>query len=36
MSGIPFDNSLWLPQVEGLRMSWWSLAIGLIGIAIVY
>jgi len=37
MSGtVPFDNSLWLPQVEGLRMSWWSLAIGLIGIAIVY
>lgn len=37
MSGtVPFDNSLWLPQVEGLRMSWWSLAIGLIGIAVVY
>jgi len=37
MSGtVPFDNSLWLPQVEGLRMSWWSLGIGLIGIAIVY
>lgn len=37
MSGtVPFDNLLWLPQVEGLRMSWWSLGIGLIGIAIVY
>ncbi len=37
MSGtVPFDNSLWLPQVEGLRMSWWSLGIGLIGIAIVF
>ena len=37
MSGtVPFDNLLWLPQVEGLRMSWWSLGVGLIGIAIVY
>ncbi len=37
MSGtVPFDNALWLPQVAGLRMSWWTLAIGLIGIAIVY
>ena len=37
MSGtVPFDNVLWLPQVEGLRMSWWSLGIGLIGIAVVF
>ena len=37
MSGtVPFDNLLWLPQVEGLRMSWWSLGVGLIGIVIVY
>lgn len=37
MSGtVPFDESLWLPQVTGLRMSWWTLALGLVGIAVVY
>lgn len=37
MSGtVPFDTSLWLPQVEGLRMSWWSLGIGIVGIILVY
>lgn len=37
MSGtVPFDTSLWLPQVEGLRMSWWSLGIGIAGIILVF
>lgn len=37
MSGtVPFETSLWLPQVEGLRMSWWSLGIGILGIILVY
>lgn len=37
MSGTePFPDTLWLPTVQGLRMSWWTLAIGLIGIAIVF
>lgn len=37
MSGtVPFDTSLWLPQVEGFRMSWWSLGIGIVGIVLVF
>ncbi|MHB1119192.1 MAG: ABC transporter permease, partial [Bellilinea sp.] len=37
MSGtVPFDTSLWLPQVEGLRMSWWSLGVGIVGIVLVF
>lgn len=37
MSGtVPFDTALWLPQVEGLRMSWWSFGIGIVGIIVVF
>ena len=37
MSGTePFLETLWLPLIEGLRLSWWSLAIGIISIGIVY
>jgi simple sugar transport system permease protein len=37
MSGTqPFPQTLWLPQIEGLRLSWWSLGIGLIGLVLVY
>jgi ABC-type uncharacterized transport system permease subunit len=37
MSGtVPFDNAYWLPQVEGLNMSWWSLGIAIAGIVIIY
>jgi len=37
MSGtVPFDNSLWLPMLPGLRLSPWSLAVGIIGIIFVY
>jgi simple sugar transport system permease protein len=37
MSGTePFDPALWLPMVEGLRMSWWSVAIAVASVVIVY
>lgn len=37
MSGTePFPEHLWLPVIEGLRLSWWSLAIGILSIIIVY
>ena len=37
MSGTePFPPQLWLPVIEGLRLSWWSLVIGIIAIILVY
>jgi len=37
MSGTePFPESLWLPLIDGLRLSWWSLGIGIIAIVAVY
>jgi simple sugar transport system permease protein len=37
MSGTePFDRSLWLPMVEGLRASPWSLVLAVISIVIVF
>ncbi len=37
MSGTePFDSSLWLPEVPGLRLSIWSLLIAIVGIILVY
>jgi simple sugar transport system permease protein len=37
MSGTePFPDNLWLPLVPGLRMSWWSLVIGLVAVVFVY
>lgn len=37
MSGTqPFDESLWLPQLAGLRLSPWSLAIALVSMLLVY
>lgn len=37
MSGtVPFPKELWLPMAEGLRFSPYSLAIGLVSIAVVY
>ncbi|MBA4374571.1 MAG: ABC transporter permease [Anaerolinea sp.] len=37
MSGTePFDTSLWLPQLEGLRISLWSVGIGIVGLLVVY
>lgn len=37
MSGTePFDESLYLPTIEGLRLSWWSVIIGLLSLAVVY
>jgi simple sugar transport system permease protein len=37
MSGTePFDQSLWLPTLEGFRLSPWSLGIGIVAIVIVF
>lgn len=37
MSGTePFDAGLWLPQVEGLRISYWSVGIGVVGLILIY
>lgn len=37
MSGTErFPNEYWLPQIEGLRLSPWSLAIGVLAILLVY
>jgi simple sugar transport system permease protein len=37
MSGTePFPASLWLPQVAGLRLSVWSVAIALMAVAVIY
>ncbi len=37
MSGTePFPQSLWLPQIAGLRLSPWALVIGIAGIVVVY
>ena len=37
MSGTePFPIHLWLPQVQGLRMSLWSIILAMIGLGIVY
>jgi len=37
MSGTePFPDTLWLPMVPELRMSWWSLGIGLVVLVFVY
>ena len=37
MSGTePFDRSLWLPEVPGLRLSLWTLFIAIVGIILVY
>jgi len=37
MSGTePFPEELWLPQLANLRLSLWSVVLGLVGIALVY
>ena len=37
MSGTePFPASLWLPQIPELRMSLWSLLLGVLGVVVVY
>jgi general nucleoside transport system permease protein len=37
MSGTqPFADALWLPQIAGFRLSWWSLGIGIVGMVIIY
>ncbi|GAP22864.1 ABC transporter permease [Leptolinea tardivitalis] len=37
MSGTePFANTLWLPTIPGLRLSWWSLLIGILALVLVY
>lgn len=37
MSGTePFDQSLWLPTLEGFRLSPWALGIGIVAIVIVF
>ena len=37
MSGTePFPNTMWLPQVIGLRMSWWSVGLAVVGIILIY
>jgi simple sugar transport system permease protein len=37
MSGTePFPESLWLPQIPELRLSIWSLVLGLLGVVVVY
>ncbi|PWB52337.1 MAG: ABC transporter permease [Anaerolineales bacterium] len=37
MSGTePFPESLWLPQLPGLRMSLWSLLLGILAVVIIY
>ncbi len=37
MSGTePFNSIYWLPQIGDLRISWWSLGIGIAGIVLIY
>lgn len=37
MSGTePFPEILWLPQIEGFRLSIWSVIIAVVGIAVIY
>ncbi|HEX7555121.1 MAG TPA: hypothetical protein VF338_00750, partial [Leptolinea sp.] len=37
MSGTePFKDTLWLPTIEGLRLSWWSVIIGIAALIFVY
>ncbi len=37
MSGTePFPESLWLPQLPGLRMSLWSLLLGILAVVVIY
>ena len=37
MSGTePFPDALWLPQIPGLRLSVWSLMLGILAVVVVY
>ncbi len=37
MSGTePFPDTLWLPVITGLRLSWWSVLVGVLAIVFVY
>jgi simple sugar transport system permease protein len=37
MSGtVPFDESLWLPLLEGLRLSLWAVLIAIVALVIIY
>ena len=37
MSGTePFPESIWLPQIEGFRLSIWSVVIAVVGILVIY
>jgi len=37
MSGTkPFPETIWLPMVEGFRLSWWSVGLAMAGIVLVY
>jgi general nucleoside transport system permease protein len=37
MSGTePFPNTLWLPVMNGLRLSWWSVLIGVLALVSIY
>ncbi len=37
MSGtVPFDESLWLPLIEGLRLSIWAVLIAIVALVIIY
>jgi general nucleoside transport system permease protein len=37
MSGtVPFPETLWLPQIHGLRLSIWSLILGFLAVIVVY
>jgi len=37
MSGTePFKEQLYLPTIEGLRLSWWSVLIGLLALGVIY
>ena len=37
MSGtVPFDESLWLPLLEGLRLSIWAVLIAIVALVIIY
>jgi len=37
MSGtVPFPERLWLPQIPGLRMSIWSVVLGIVAVVVVY
>ncbi|HZW02309.1 MAG TPA: hypothetical protein VFF68_00155, partial [Anaerolineaceae bacterium] len=37
MSGtVPFDQAIWLPMIQGFRLSPWALVIGIVSIVVVY